>query len=63
MMMKATSKARALVRLTAVRNAFGGSRKPRGLAGLGGIALHHRDGVEHFGGDGAGVRHAVLAVA
>ena len=42
---------------------FGGPRKPRGLAWLSGIALHHRDGVEHFGRDGTGVRHAVLAVA
>ena len=30
---------------------------------FGGVALHHRNGIEHFGGNRAGVGHAVLAGA
>src|SRR5690606_14602946 len=33
------------------------------LLGFGGVALHHRHGIQNFGGDGAGVGHAVLGGA
>ena len=37
--------------------------KARGLATFGGVALHHGNGVEHLGRDGAGVGHTILAGA
>jgi hypothetical protein len=45
-----------------VEGVLGGAAK-RAASRLLRVALHHRDGVEHLGGDGAGVGHAVLAVA
>ena len=45
------------------KSAFGGLGKTRHFLRLSGVALHHRDGVQDFSGDGAGVGHAVLAGA
>ena len=41
----------------------GGVDETTGFAALGGVALHHADGVEHLGSDGAGIGHAVLVGA
>jgi hypothetical protein len=57
-MMKATSIERNSVRLRAVSNF-----EARRFAAFLRVALHHRNGVEHLGGDGAGIGHAVLAGA
>ena len=54
MMMKATSTERARVRRTAVSKAFSVERvEALRLARFRGVALHHRNRVEHLGGDGA----------
>ena len=56
-------RARAHAALGGVEGVFGGGIEARRLARLGGVALHHGDGVQHLGGNGAGVRHPVLAGA
>lgn len=62
-MMKATSTERAFARRMAVEGVVGRRIEARRLARFRGVALHHRDGVEHFGGDGARIRHPILAGA
>ena len=63
-MMNATSNERTRVRLRAVSKACSvATREARRLALLLGVALHHRNRVQHLGGDGAGVGDAVLAGA
>jgi hypothetical protein len=46
-----------------LEGAFGGGVEAFRLARLLHVALYHGNGVEHLGGDGAGVGHAVLAGA
>ena len=42
---------------------LGGCGEALSLPGFGGVALHHRNRVQHLGGHGAGVGHPVLARA
>ncbi len=64
MMMKATSTERALgAAYGGVESVVGRLVESRGFAVFGGVALHHRNGVEHLGGNRAGVGHPVLAGA
>jgi hypothetical protein len=63
MMMKATSTERARAPHGGVEGIGGRLVETRRLACFGGVALHHGNRVEHLGGDGAGVGHAVLAGA
>ncbi len=46
-----------------VEGGVGGGVETCRLAAFGGVALHHRNGVQHLGGNRAGVGHPVLAVA
>ncbi len=44
-----------------LKSGAGGVVEAGALACLGGVALHHRHGVEHLSGNAAGIGHAVLA--